>query len=209
MVGRLVAANIPQIAKDYTDAELYRTIRHGVKKDGHPSFVMPTKAFYHIKEEAILDIIAYVRSLEPIDNDPPLPDMKLGIMVRTMLTFKQFEIESTIIDHQERRTFANHEDTPIAFGNYLTKVTCSHCHGDKLEGGGFMNTPGLNLTSLYSRAQFHYFLKTGEGATRKEVGNMTNLVKECFKYFHEDELEAIYSFLETLKNVEEEKISMD
>ncbi len=48
-IGRIVAPNLTRFVPMYSDAELVRLIRHGVKKDGTGAFIILSKQLrqYH------------------------------------------------------------------------------------------------------------------------------------------------------------------
>ncbi|HMV91786.1 MAG TPA: cytochrome C, partial [Cyclobacteriaceae bacterium] len=68
--GDFYAANItPAAIGNWTDGELFRAITTGVSKDGHALFpVMPYLNFGKMDKEDIYSIIAYIRTLKPIEN---------------------------------------------------------------------------------------------------------------------------------------------
>ena len=74
--GSFRSPNItPFHLKDWTDAEIYRAITSGVSKDGHPLFpIMPYPAYATLDTEDISCLIAYIRSLSPVDFTPPRSD---------------------------------------------------------------------------------------------------------------------------------------
>jgi len=69
MLGRLVPPALARVAATESDAELDRTIRHGVDRDGHTLFVMPTRAHRYLADEDRARIIAWIRSLKPRPDD--------------------------------------------------------------------------------------------------------------------------------------------
>lgn len=71
--GVFYAKNItPTGIARYTDGELYRVITTGVNKEGKALFpVMPYLYYSKMDPEDIYSIIAYIRSLEPVQNDVP------------------------------------------------------------------------------------------------------------------------------------------
>lgn len=71
--GKFYARNItPANLADWTDGEIFRAITTGVSKYGDALFpVMPYASYGKMDEEDIYDIIAYLRSLEPIENKIP------------------------------------------------------------------------------------------------------------------------------------------
>ncbi|MCB0517660.1 MAG: hypothetical protein H6577_00775 [Lewinellaceae bacterium] len=48
---------------------------------------------------------------------------------------------------------------------------------------------------MYDREQFHHLMRTREGATRKEVGEMSYVATHFMKYLTDGEVDAIYTFL--------------
>jgi cytochrome c553 len=81
LVGRIRAPNITTILPDYTDEELERLIRRGVKQDGRSVFVMPSGFLYHLDDAQLNSIIAHVRSL-PKKKDRFKGGVKFGPMGR-------------------------------------------------------------------------------------------------------------------------------
>ncbi len=208
IIGRLVSANASKKVKEYSDAELYRLLRHGVKKDNSVAIAMPAEMLYELKEESLLNIIAYLRTLEEVVHETPFPPNNFKFPIHMGLAFGQMKIEPLKMNHAAPRKYAQHENTPIARGEYLVQTACSHCHGTDLKGDEFMKSPGLNIVFMYNQDQFRHLLRTGEGATRKEVGMMSEVVQNCLHHFTDEEIDDMYAFLKTLLE-EEEGIGMD
>ena len=70
----------PPHAESHSDAELVRTIRQGVHKDGSTLFIMPSQALSHLSDEDVGKIVAWIRTLKPGPKDslPPLPTARSG-----------------------------------------------------------------------------------------------------------------------------------
>jgi hypothetical protein len=66
---RLVAPNLTRVAASHSDAELERVIRHGVRKNGKSVWGMPSSMFYHLSDEDLGKIIAFLRSV-PLSEGP-------------------------------------------------------------------------------------------------------------------------------------------
>lgn len=118
--GDFYAPNItPAGIGDWTDGELLRAITTGVSKDGHALFpVMPYPNFGQLDKEDIYSIIAYIRTLKPIENKVPASeaDFPVSILLNTMPQEANF---TTIPDQKEL----------IAYGKYLTTASsCTECH---------------------------------------------------------------------------------
>ena len=79
---RVTAPNITQDKEtgigNYTDAELKRMLRRGIKRNGVPVAVMPS-GFYEIMTDRDLDaVIAYLRTIKPNRNAVPHPIYRMA-----------------------------------------------------------------------------------------------------------------------------------
>ncbi len=134
--GVLYAKNItPAGIGDWTDGEILRAITVGVNKKGEALFpLMPYNRFRHMSQEDLYSIIAYLRTLKPIENKIPERslDFPLNFIVKTIPSdFPEFV--------QNIPDKAN----TIAYGKYMANaVGCIDCH-TKLEKGQMM--PGTEF----------------------------------------------------------------
>src|SRR6185436_3298983 len=73
-MGRLVASNLTRgrggLPADYADQDFVRVLTHGVKRDGHSVVFMPV-VDYRFTEDDLGAIIAYVKSVPPVDRTVP------------------------------------------------------------------------------------------------------------------------------------------
>ncbi|MFC5411562.1 c-type cytochrome [Larkinella bovis] len=119
--GNYYAKNItPAHLSDWTDGEIYRAITAGVSKDGRALFpVMPYGNFGQVDPEDIKAIIAYVRTLKPIENkDIPQPesDFPMNLIINTIPTKVAGSTRPDPADS-------------VAYGKYLTTfASCGECH---------------------------------------------------------------------------------
>ncbi len=86
--GSLSPPNItPYNLKDWTDGEIVRTLRCGVDKNGKALFpLMPYPNFSKLCQEDLYSIVAYIRSIKPVTNNPPATklDFPVNFIVRTI-----------------------------------------------------------------------------------------------------------------------------
>jgi len=86
--GAYYSKNItPAGISHYTDGELYRLITTGVTKEGKAIFpLMPYYYYGRMDPEDIKCIIAYIRTLKPIQNDVPesVSDFPMNILINTL-----------------------------------------------------------------------------------------------------------------------------
>jgi hypothetical protein len=86
--GNVHVPNITPFAmKNWTDGELFRAITTGERKNGDPIFpLMPWPYYSKLSREDVYSIIAYIRTLKPIQTTYPKSTLNfpLNILVHTM-----------------------------------------------------------------------------------------------------------------------------
>jgi len=142
--GSLYSRNItPYHLKDYTDGELVRTLRVGVNKEGKALFpLMPYQHLAGLSQEDLYSIIAYLRTLKPITNDPP----------PTKLDFPVNFIVKTI--PKDAGPFPAKPDPTdkLAYGRYMINAcSCFDCHTPVDAHGGPL--PGMDFAG---GMEFHF-----------------------------------------------------
>jgi cytochrome c553 len=202
-VGKLVAPNISHKISEYSDAELYRLFRSGLKKNGQIATIMPFDMYCNYTDETIKNIIAYLRTIEPQEN-PGLPEKsELGFFIHMALAFKMWDLGESVqkVLAKSGQPVQFDRSNQLAFGEYLASTACSNCHGQQFEGGemGDPPAPPLSIIKMYSKDQFHHMIRTGETLTKGDKSAMTDLARKCLKHLHDEEVDAIYAFLNTLE----------
>ena len=127
--GELYAPNLtPYHLGDWTDGELFRAITSGVNRDGKALFpIMPYHQYGKLQKENIFDVIAYLRTLEPVEKD--IPPKKISFP----LNFIQNMIPTEGTHHLKPDP-----ENPVLQGEYLiTACVCFDCH-TPMEGGQFV-----------------------------------------------------------------------
>ncbi len=139
LLGRLWASNLTPgrggIA-DRSDADLVRSIRHGIKPDGRPVLMMPSQYLYHLSDEDLGAVIAFLRSLPPVDREHP--GLRLGPV--TVLAIASGRVPDLIPANVLAEEPPRMEQPPVAatpgYGEYLVETSgCKVCHHDNLSGG--------------------------------------------------------------------------
>jgi cytochrome c553 len=67
----MVAANISKKIPAYSDKELFRLFKQGIKKDGTGLWSMPAGMFVNLSKEDICRLIAHLRTVPVIENKLP------------------------------------------------------------------------------------------------------------------------------------------
>ncbi len=206
-LATLVAPNLTQIIPTYSNAEIERLLRDGVKKDGRSIFVMPSYMFRQLKEESILKIIAYLRTIQPLPTTPGLP-RKSTFHFSWRLKLIEGKIQSTasMINPNSPRLYIPKDTMQISFGRYLAMTACTACHGPNLKGEeGF--SPNLIIASAYSEKDFFRLIRTGTAlGDRKDIGLMSRVAKNNLSYLNDKEISSIYAYLKTRPTLKDEQL---
>jgi mono/diheme cytochrome c family protein len=151
-MGHLASANLTRgrggIGNRYSDQDYVRTLLHGVRPDGHSLIFMPTQD-YRFTESALGSIIAYVKSVPPVDRELPRPAP--GPMARALGLFTDFPLSPAAKTDHARVAFAAPTDqtNPVAAGEELVAMAaCRGCHGAEFTGGGGPPPGASNITPV-------------------------------------------------------------
>ncbi|HQP01266.1 MAG TPA: cytochrome C, partial [Bacteroidia bacterium] len=86
--GKYIAPNItPFHLKDWTDGEIFRAVTSGVSKDGRALFpIMPHLLYGQLDKNDIESIIAFIRTLKPIENNTEVSssDFPMNFIINTI-----------------------------------------------------------------------------------------------------------------------------
>jgi cytochrome c553 len=187
------------LGASYTDADFTRALTHGVKKDGRSVVFMPSQD-YKFTERDMASLIAYIRSLPPVDRETP--GTELGFLARALSTFVGLPLlPAELIDHEN---VGFEPDTAradaVSAGDYVIDTAgCRGCHGPALDGVGGM-PDAANLTPVgighWTEADF----KTAIREARRPNGTtILPTMPRVYKEVPDDELSRIYAYLRTLK----------
>ncbi len=145
-VGVLYPRNItPAGIGDWTDGEIVRAITAGVDKDGEPLFpMMPFEMYNEMAESDVQAIVAYLRTLSPIENE--VPDSEISFPLNLIMRM--------IPKPYSPGQLPAKSDT-LALGKYLTTIAgCHMCHTP-------IDDKGKTLPGMDFAGGFEFFLPTG------------------------------------------------
>ena len=199
----------------WSDDEVARAIREGVRKDGTALFpVMPYLAYASMDDEDVKSVVVYLRTIPAVKNTVPTRQLPgpLEYIVKTIpkpLTTPQPSHPSS---------------SPVDRGKYLVTIAeCHSCHtpaddkGQKLPGmdfggGDLFHDPGqngkevfsLNITqdpsgiAHYDESLFVQTIRTGQVTSR-----MVNHIMpfNYFKNMTDADLSDIFAYLKSLPPV--------
>jgi len=211
----------PKGISRYTDGELYRVITTGVTKEGKPMFpVMPYAEYGKMDPDDIISIIAFIRSIAPIDNDVPqsASDFPMSIIINT-------------IPQKAQPGKRPEESNTLAYGAYMINAcACIECHTPVNHGqiipelafsggrefllptGGTVRSANITFSTEtgignWSREAFIKRFKTYADSGYKPqtvVKNEFNTIMPWTMYagMTPEDLGAIYDYLHTLPDKE-------
>ena len=188
------------------DADWVRAIRHGVGHDGRPLFLMPSAVFQNLSAGDLGDLVAYVKSLPPVDHE--LPTLSLGPVARGLMATGKVQFFSVDrIDHAKPPRAAAPPAGPTAeYGAYVVQTGgCMECHGPtlaggKIDGGDPSWPPAANITptglQAYDEAAFITAMRTGvrPGGTQIRPPMPWRWTSEMT----DDETRAVWAYLKTV-----------
>lgn len=165
--GTFYSKNItPSGISRYSDGELYRLITSGVTKEGRAIFpLMPYPYYSRMDNEDVYAIIAYLRTLRPVDN--PVADSEVDFPMSLILN---------TIPSKNNPTQRPAKEDVLAYGGYLTNVAaCKECHtqveqGRIIEARAFSGGRVFSMPdgSVLRSANITPHRETGIGAWTKE-----------------------------------------
>jgi mono/diheme cytochrome c family protein len=210
--GFLVAPNLTSgqggVEATFTDADWVRAIRHGVDPQGRPLLFMPAQEFNYLSDSDLGDLIAYVKSVPPVDNQPPVSYVRpLG---RVLHLAGQLDLlPAELIDHTGPRPVAPEPGVTVEYGAYLANIGCHGCHGPGLSGGQIPGTPpgdpafppATNLTpggdtKGWTEADFMTAMRTGVRPDGRPIDPF--MPWAAIGQMTDDELKATWLYLQSV-----------
>jgi cytochrome c553 len=196
LLARLVAPNLTRVVAQHTDAELERVIRHGIRRNGKSTLGMPSSMFYHLRDEDLGAIIAFLRSA-PV-TEGPSTEIRLGPLARLGLVMGKYNPQAQLIDHDAPRLAVRDTSDRTTFGKYLALTLCTECHGLDLRGNPDGSSPNLVIAATYSVEGFTRFMRTGKAAGDRELRRMSDVARGRFSHLTDGEIRALHGYLSTL-----------
>ncbi len=211
--GFMAGGSGPNITQDvetgiggWSDQEIADAIRFGWHPDGHQLGGMPFPMFSQISDEDIMDMVAFLRTIEPVTNDtsrPPRPE-----------PLPRFE-PATLPP-------ATAPMEGVARGEYIVNgpAACGTCHTPTAEDGtldmsrylgGKIGSRGVvaNLTphetglGNWTEEQIATYLRTGmrPDGTVAEGGRMAHLIEAGYQHWTESDAMAVAMYLKSLEPI--------
>jgi mono/diheme cytochrome c family protein len=189
----------------YRPEDWVRTIRHGVKPNGQPALIMPSEDYNRLTDEDVGSLVAYLRSVPPLQGGPAVLDLPLP--VRALYGFGMIRDAAEKIDH----SLPPAQPVPAAVnaqhGAYIANA-CIGCHGEHLSGGKIPGGPpdwpaaanltpgdGSALVRYPDAAAFAAMLRSGK---RPDGSAIQVMPFESISKINDLDVQALYAFLKTV-----------
>ena len=210
-IGYIPSTNLTNgqggIGGSASDEDWVRAIRHGVGRDGRVLGAMPSNYYTHLSDEDLGAIIAYVKSVPPVDNDLGQRNISFpGTIIFGVLGYN--DLPAALIDHDNAGgSVKPPEGATAEYGDYLARIAaCGECHGANLEGrppeaaeqgppAGPNLSPGGNL-SQWTQQDFATAMRTGQTPDGRQLSD--EMPWPYYAGMTDDELQAIWLYLQNL-----------
>ena len=218
--GSFSAANItPFNLQKWTDAEIYRAITSGVKKNGQAMFpIMPYPYYGTLDTEDIYSIIAYIRSIPEIEYTPPAsePAFPMSVILNTLprkaVPSQKPPVSDTLKygEYLVRSGSCVECHTPAKHGQIIKELSFSGGREFQFPDGMLMSsniTPdketGIgNWTKEAFIKRFHaYDISVNVPMPVKKGDFQTIMPWSMYAGMNDDDLAAIYTYLHSLAPV--------
>lgn len=211
-IGRLSGPNITTgrggKLSDMTDADIERAIRHGVAKDGRRLVLMPSHEYQLMSDEDVGVLIAYLRSVAPVDRE--IPPNRVGPLARALYAAGKMPLfPANSVTHRNEVIASVRPDSTVEYGRYLVNGGCSGCHAANLSGGQIGGAPpdwphSSNLTPTGMKAyDYDSFVRVLTTGTRPDGTTLHPVMPvQATKLMTPVEMTAIWKYLQTVPAAE-------
>lgn len=207
LVGALNAPNLTKgeggLPADFDTDDWVRVLKHGIRKDSTPVWIMPSHKFATLTERDMSAIIAYCSELPKVDRSFPQPELgPLGRVLTDLGKIALFPAEH--IDHSRPLVREMREEVSVSYGKYIAQ-SCNGCHRENLKGGGALvagSPPVADISSSgnpgkWTDEQFMATLRTGKTPEGKNLDERY-MPWPATKSFTDVELKALHLYLKSM-----------
>jgi hypothetical protein len=207
----------------WTDGELIRAIREGVKRDGTTIFgMMPYSELRALSEEDVRSVVVYLRAQKPVRLASRKAELDFPVNLLSRLD----------PDPVVAPVHAPDRKDPVAWGGYLVRIAgCKHCHtpvdkgslveAEAFSGGFVFEIPSAHgrhrvvtsnitpdPTGFFGRAtrdewigRVRSFLSIRDNPPEVQPGRNTMMLWLQYAGLTDEDLSAIYDYMKTVRPV--------
>jgi len=189
-IHRNTAPTLSQVMPLYSDEQLARLIRYGVRRDGRSAVGMYAGVLWALGDQDLVNIISHLRR-QPVL--PPVPRRhEVTLRGRLALVTGEWKVSADQVDRSAPRWGELPLDDAFARGRYLASIVCAECHGADFHGNALEGGPSLAILAAYRPEQFRHLMRTGKPIDGRDMPKMSWMPDVDFT---EQEIEDLYLFL--------------
>jgi mono/diheme cytochrome c family protein len=208
-IGMLHAPNLTRgrggVGSRYTDGQLARLVRDGIKSDGRGVRFMPAQDMSWWPDEDVVAVISYVRSVSNVDRPPGVS--RVGMLGKVLDRMDKLPLDvARRIDHTVKHASTLTPAPTAAYGANLARL-CTGCHGPTFSGGPIPGAPPslpvpANITpdtsgiKHYDEATFMRFIDTGVKPSGRKLDPFMPL--QILQAMNDTEKRALFAYLSSL-----------
>jgi cytochrome c553 len=194
-----------------SEADYVRAIRHGVNPQGRGLLIMHSDAYHNMSEEDLGAVIAFAKSMPPVDNE--VAKTRVAPLGRIFVALGMFDVETVplipaeVIDHATPFVHAPAPGPTVEYGEYLMSISlCRMCHGPDLTGGPSIEPgmpPGPNIAAHaasgggWTEDEFAAVLRSGVTPSGRTL-NPEHMPWNLTAKLTDEEITALWLYLQTL-----------
>ena len=206
LLGYVKTANLTKgkggLPNDFNDQDWLQALKHGVDKNNKPLIVMPSEESSRLPDKDVADIIAYCKSMPPVDND--LGPQNLHPLAKILFAFGKLDLFPALkINHIINPIAKPEEVISEDFGATLA-ISCTGCHRENYGGGpplapGHPVVPDISSTGRpgkWTEEQFINTIRTGITPEGHHLKN-ENMPWQSYKEYSDVELKSVRKYILT------------
>jgi mono/diheme cytochrome c family protein len=193
------------VVAKYSEQDWVRAIRHGVKPDGRPLFIMPSEDYNRFTDQDVAALIAYARSLPAVSGDSA--ELRVPLPVKALYAVGVVKDSAEKIDHSLSPATPVPEGMTPEHGKYVANL-CIGCHGEGLSGGKIPGGPpdwpaASNLTSGQGTVMLIYDsadkMKAMFRSGKRPGGSAVAVMPfDTLREINDTDVAALYAYLKQL-----------
>jgi mono/diheme cytochrome c family protein len=189
----------------YSDEDYVRAIKHGIGKDNKTLKLMPAYEYTPLSQKDLGALIAYLKSVPPVDRE--MPEIALNPVAYVLTHLDKLPlVAAEKVDHSAQSPMVVQPEVSAAFGKYIA-VSCTGCHRDNFKGGdalipGSPAVPDITATGKvgkWTEEQFINTLRTGITPDGRKM-DPEFMPWPVAKEFTDTEIKSLYLYLTSLRS---------
>jgi mono/diheme cytochrome c family protein len=183
--------------KDWSDGEIKRLLREGIRRNGQPALIMGAVRARYMSDEDLHSVIAYLRSQPPSDNVTQYPPDRPNLLGAIMFGMNMIPTEPPVLGSVK----APPKGPTVEYGKYMVEFQdCMLCHGYMLDGVAVSPitppAPDLEIVKFWTAEQFITTMRTGVDPSGHQLGG--DMPWRSIGRLDDTELTAIHAFVVSL-----------